>query len=211
MTDQGNNGNVPPAPGPAAPPPLAPAPPPVQPAYQPAPAPYAPPPAKSGPGLWPLFTFLAFATGVGGTILTLWLTGDLWNSSSSSYSSPSYSSGSSNGLGSGTPMSSAPVPVPAPAPAPTTTPASGYPPTPATLPGTWGPGCPGSDNGGLVFYDDGTAMSDGESGTWTLDGNYVNLNNGRETLALHWEMLSNDSARVRRSGTSQTRIVNRCP
>lgn len=207
MTDQGNNGNIPPPPNPTAPPPLAAASPPVPPAAQPAPAPYYPSPARSGPGLWPLFVFLAFALGVGGTILTLWLTGQLWNSQSSSYSSPGSGSASSNGMGASAPMPS----TPAPAPAPTTTPASGYPPTPDTLTGTWGPGCPGSTDDGITFYDDGTAMSDGENGTWTLDGSYVNLNNGRETLALYWEMVSNDSARVRRSGTSQTRMVYRCP
>ncbi len=208
MTDQGNNGSLPPTPGPAAPPPLAAAPAPVQPAYQPAPAPYSPPPANSGPGLWPLFVFLAFAVGVGGTILTLWLTGELWNSRSSSSSGPNYGSVSNNGMGSGMAMPSTPAPAPAPPAQPTT---SGYPPTPETLTGSWGPGCPGSSNDGIIFYDDGTAASDGETGTWQIDGSEVTLNNGSETLVLQWEMLGADRARVRRSGTGESRVISRCP
>ena len=210
MTDDRNAGGVPPAPGSAAPPPLAPSPSSVQPAFQPVPtpAPYSPP-AKGGPGLWPLFTFLAFAVGVGGTILTLWLTGELWNSSPGSYSSPGDASVTGNGTGSVTPVPSTQAPTPAPpAPAPATT---GYPPTPDTLTGTWGPGCPGSNNDVIIFYDDGTAASDGETGTWQIDGNSVTLNNGSETLVLQWEMLSDGRARVRRSGTAQSRVISRCP
>ncbi len=209
MTDQGNDGDVPPA-APAAPPPLAATPPPAQPAYQPAPAVYALPPARSGPGLWPLFTFLAFAIGVGGTILTLWLMGDLWKSRSSFNSGPGHSGESSNGM-SGMSMPSTPAPIPAPpTPAPPTTATTGYPPTPDTLTGTWGPGCPGSSNDVIIFYDDGTAASDGETGTWQIDGNNVTLNNGSETLVLQWEMLADGRARVRRSGSTQSRVISRC-
>jgi hypothetical protein len=154
-----------------------------------------------------LFTFLAFAAGVGGTILTLWLTGELWNSSSRSQSGPGYSDAASRGMGSGTPVSSAPTPAPPTAAPPATT---GYPPTPDTLTGTWGPGCPGSSNDVIIFYDDGTAASDGETGTWQIDGNSVTLNNGSETLVLQWEMLSDGRARVRRSGTTQSRVISRC-
>jgi len=253
MTDQGNDGDAPPAaPGPAAPPPLADAPPPLesaaapppvqpvpeappvqqappappvqptppaspQPAYQaapapapapaappvPSPAPSYPPPAKSGPGAWPLFTFLAFLVGVGGTVLTLWLTGDLGGSSSSSSSGSGYSSGS---YGSDT-NSTLPAYVPSTPSRPTM---SASPPSVATLTGTWGPGCPSSRNDAITFYADGTAMSDGESGSWSLDGSYVNLNNGRQNMSLYWEMTGNGSARVRRSGDSRVRTIYRC-
>lgn len=199
MTDQGNGGIVPPAP--AAPPPLAAAPPPIQPAPRPAPA---PPPVRSGAGLWPLFTFLAFAIGVGGTLLTLWLTGELWNSKSSSYASSGSGSGSSNATGPGPAM---PAPAP-PSPAPPTS--SSTPPTPSTLTGTWGTQCSGSGGDIIIFYDDGTAASDGENGTWQIDGNYVTLNNGSENLVLYWEMLGDGRARVRRSGTSESRVLSRC-
>jgi hypothetical protein len=91
---------VPPPSEPAAPPPLA-APPPPQPAPQPSSAPSAPPPAPGGgSGKWILFIILAFAAGVGSTILVLWLTGDLWDSRSSSYAAPNH--GSTGPTGSGT-------------------------------------------------------------------------------------------------------------
>ncbi|HTU12014.1 MAG TPA: hypothetical protein VMG08_14080 [Allosphingosinicella sp.] len=219
MTDDRNGGNVPPAPIPAAPPPLAAAPPPAAPvAPQPAPPqsqpaapqpqpPYYPPPPKSKTGLWVFFLFVAFAAGAGGAILTLWLTGELWNSRStvqpSSYGSPA--TGGVTGADTGmTPP--APSPAPAPAPAPT----GGAVPTADTLAGSWGPNCPGSNSDAITFYQDGTAESDGESGSWSLNGNYVTLNNGRQNMTLYWEMVGNDSARVRRSGDSRTETVNRC-
>lgn len=204
MTDDRNSG-VPPAQG-HAPPPLAPPAAPVPPPYQPAPAPWQPA-ARSGPGLWPLFTVLAFLVGAGGTILTLWLTGDLWNSRTSTSSSTVAGSAQGGGLNPATSMTPPPASVPSPGPATT----GGTAPTPASLPGSWGPACPGSADEAITFYADGTASSDGESGTWSLDGNYVNLNNGRESLTLYWEMVGSGSARVRRAGDSQSRIVNRCP
>lgn len=153
-------------------------------------------------GPWLFFVFLAFAVGVGGTILTLWLTGELWNSRSSSYYGPNYGSVSSNGTGSGSAVSPTPAPPP---PA-----MSSNMPTPATLTGTWGTGCPGSGGDVIIFYDDGTAASDGENGTWQIDGNYVTLNNGSENLVLYWEMIGDGRARVRRSGASETRVLSRC-
>ena len=203
MTDDRNSG-IPPAQG-HAPPPLAPPPAPVPPPYQPAPAPMPYPVARSGPGLWPLFTVLAFLVGVGGTILTLWLTGDLWNSRPS-VSSSTFAGGSTGGGLNPGPGMNPPAGVAPPGPATT----GGTAPTPATLPGSWGPNCPDSADEALTFYPDGTASGDGENGTWSLDGNFVTLNNGRETLTLHWEMVGSDSARVRRAGDSQARIVNRC-
>jgi len=102
MSDDRNDGSVPPPAAPAAPPPLAAAPPPVNPPQpvpppvpQPQPAPgYPPPGGGCKTGMWALFIILAFAAGVGLTILTLWLTGDLWNERSSYASSSSYGSGS---------------------------------------------------------------------------------------------------------------------
>jgi hypothetical protein len=186
--------------------------PPPQPVPQPVPAPYYPPPAKGGKGLWILLIILAFAAGVGGTILTLWLTGDLWNSRSNYYPS-GYGSGTGSSPGSSTTTGTtgstgytapAPTPVPAPSVGVSTRP------TASTLVGSWGRACPGSGNELITFYADGTASSDGENGTWSLDGSYVNLNNGRQNLSLYWEMLGNDSARVRRSGAAETRMVYRC-
>ena len=234
MTDDRNDGSVPPVPGPAAPPPLAEPPPPA--AAAPPPAPAAPPPApaaappappvpapyypappapaapapyypapqqaRRGAGLWPLFAFLAFLAGVGGTILTLWLTGELWNSRSSSYSNPIYSSGGTTNTATDTAM--APVPPPAPSPAFSAMPTS------STLTGTWGPSCPGSRSEAITFYADGTASGDGESGSWSVSGNYVSLNNGSRTMTVYWEMTGADSARVRQSGESDSRTVYRC-
>lgn len=202
MTDDRNGGAVPPAPVPAAPPPLASAPPPAAPVQPQVVAPYYPPVSNSKTGLWVFLIILAFAVGVGGTILTLWLTGDLWNSSSR-YIPSSYSSSTAGGTG-----TTGATTYPTPPPPPSTT--SGYAPTADVLPGTWGPGCPGSTNQALTIYADGTAAMDGENGSWSLNGNYVTLNNGRETMTLYWEMVTNDSARVRRSGDSQTRTISRC-
>jgi hypothetical protein len=202
MTDDRNVGGVPPASAPAAPPPLASAPAPAAPLPPQVAPPYYPPTSNSKTGLWVFLVILAFAVGVGGTILTLWLTGELWNSSAR-YTPSSYTSSMPTGTGSagGTGYT-------APTPPPSTT--GGYAPTADVLPGTWGPGCPGSNNQALTLYADGSASSDGENGTWSLNGNYVTLNNGREVMTLYWEMVSNDTARVRRSGDSQTRTVSRC-
>jgi hypothetical protein len=106
------------------------------------------------------------------------------------------------------PLAAPPPPV-AP-PQPQTAPPY-YPPTEASLQGTWGENCPGSRTGALTFYGDGTAVGDNERGTWSLNGNYVTLTSDRNTMTLYWEMLGNDTARARRSGDSQTRTVNRCP
>ena len=200
MTADRNDAGVPPTPAPSAPPPLAAAPPPVAPVQPQVAPPYYPPATNSKTGLWVFFIILAFAVGVGGTILTLGLTGELWNSGS--YRSPSsYSSTSGSGTTGGSGFST-------PTPPPST--GSGYAPTADVLPGSWGPGCPGSSNQALTLYADGTATMDGETGSWSLSGNYVTLNNGREVMTLYWEMVSNDSARVRRSGSSDTRTINRC-
>jgi hypothetical protein len=200
MTDDRNGGGVPPPSEPAAPPPLAVAPPPVAPPQPPSAAPYYPPASNSKTGLWVFFVILAFALGVGGTILTLWLTGDLWSSGSR------YAPG---GYGGGTTSSSTPYGSSTPTPPPSS--GSGYAPTEASLQGTWGENCPGSSSGAITFYGDGTALGDGERGTWSLNGNYVTLTSDRNTMTLYWEMLGNDTARARRSGDSRTRTVNRCP
>jgi hypothetical protein len=203
MTDDRNGGAVPPASGPAAPPPLAAPPPPVAPPQPQSAPPYYPPVSNSKTGLWVFFVILAFAVGVGGTILTLWLSGELWNSGSlhppGSYGGSTTSTSTPYGSSTGTP------------PPPPSTSASGYPPTEASLQGTWGENCPGSRTGALTFYGDGTAVGDNERGTWSLNGNYVTLTSDRNTMTLYWEMLGNDTARARRSGDSQTRTVNRCP
>ena len=207
MTDNRNGGGVPPASAPAAPPPLASAPPPVAPPQPPAAplqpqstAPYYPPVSSSKTGLWVFFIILAFAVGVGGTILTLWLTGDLWNSGAR-YIPSSYTSSTPTGTGT-TGGTGYATPPPATG--------GGYAPTADVLPGTWGPACPGSNSQALTIYADGTAAMDGENGTWSLNGNDVTLNNGRENMTLYWEMVTNDTARVRRSGDSQTRTISRC-
>ncbi len=218
MTDDRNGGvPPPPTPPPTTPPPLATDPPPAVPSpppqagpqlsHTPAAPPVAPPPApapRSRTGLWIFLIILSFAAGVGGTILTLWLTGELWNSDSRSYPS-SYGSSSSTGTGTtGTsPNGSGSATVPSGG--------SFYPPSASTLAGTWGEGCPGSRTDVVTFYPDGSASSDGEDGTWSLNGSYVTLNNGRQNMTLYWEMVGNDSARVRRSGDSRTRTIYRCP
>jgi hypothetical protein len=157
--------------------------------------------------MWMAFVILAFAAGVGGTMLTLWLTGDLWNSRSS-YSPPSYG-GSMNGAtgttgtnayGGTTPA--APQPVPSGS-------YEGSAATPMSLQGTWGPNCPGSTNQAATFYADGTMQADGETGSWTLDGYNLTVRTPRETMDYRWEMLGNDSARVTR-GSGNPRVVNRC-
>ena len=206
MSDDRNDGSVPPPSAPAAPPPLAAPPPPVAPAQpapqpvpQPMPAPgYPPPAAGSKTGMWALFIILAFAAGVGATILTLWLTGDLWNSRSSSYPPASY--GSSSGSGTSSFGSST---------APSTT-GRGYAPTEASIVGTWGERCPGSTTGAITFYSDHTVAGNNETGSWSLSGNYLTATTSRGTNTLYWEQLSETSARVRASGASATRLINRC-
>lgn len=210
MTDDRNDGGVPPPPEPAAPPPLAAAPPtvtPPQPAPQPVPQPYPaqaylPPAAGSKTGMWVLFIILAFAAGVGGTILVLWMTGDLWNSRSSYSPSSTYSSGSGS-FGS-TPSTSSSL-------TPPSTSGGGNAPTEASIVGTWGENCPGSRNGTMTFYSDHMAEGDGQRGSWSLNGNYVTLTNEHETNTLYWEMVNNDTARARRASGGDMRTVNRCP
>jgi hypothetical protein len=170
---------------------------------QPQSAPYYPPASNSKTGLWVFFVILAFAVGVGGTILTLWLTGDLWNSSAR-YTPSSYNGSTSGSGATGESGFSTPTPPPS-------TSGAGYAPTEASLQGTWGPGCPNSQAEALTFYSDGTASTDNERGSWSLNGNYVTLISESNTMTLYWEMVSNDTARVRRTGDSQTRTVSRCP
>lgn len=204
MSDDRNDGSVPPPSAPAAPPPLAGSPPP-QPAPQPVPqanpaAAYPPPAGGSNTGKWALFIILAFAAGVGLTILTLWLTGDLWNSRSG------YSPPSSYGSGSGTSSYGSPDTN-------TSTFAStsgGYAPTEASIVGTWGEGCPGSRAGAITFYSDHTVVGDNGQGSWSLSGNYLTANTDRGTNTLYWEMVSGSQARVRRSGSTATRFISRC-
>lgn len=203
MTDDRNGGGVPPASQPAAPPPLAATPPPVAPPQPQTAPPYYPPTSNSKTGLWVFFIILAFAVGVGGTILTLWLTGELWNSGSR-YSPSSYSGSTTSSTTPYGSSSSTPSPPPSAG-------SGSYAPTEASLAGTWGEGCPASRAGAITFYSDGTALGDGESGTWSLNGSYVTLTSDRNTMTLYWEMLNNDTARARRTGDSQTRTVNRCP
>jgi hypothetical protein len=211
MSDDRNAGGVPPAPEPAAPPPLAAVPPPVvppQPVPQPVPQPYpapAYPPAAGGSktGMWVFFLILAFAAGVGATILTLWLTGDLWNSRSSYYPPSSY--GSSSGSGTSSFGSSPSTGTPA---APST---GGYAPTEMTIVGTWGEGCPASRAGAITFYSDHTIVGDNGQGSWSLTGYYVTATTDRGTNSLYWEMISGSQARVRRAGSSSSRLISRCP
>ena len=204
MSDDRNDGSAPPVPEPVAPPPLAAAPPPVappQPAPQPQPAPAYPPPAGGDKtGMWVLFIILAFAAGVGGTILTLWLTGDLWNSRSSYYPPSSYGSGTSS-YGSA-PSTNTPT-------APSTS--GGYAPTEATIVGTWGENCPASRGGAITFYSDHTIVGDNGQGSWSLSGNYLTATTARGTNSLYWEMVSASQARVRRAGSSSSRLISRCP
>jgi hypothetical protein len=147
---------------------------------------------------------LAFAAGVGVTLLFLWLNGPIGRSRepAEKNSSVSNTSGSSEvGVNIATP---AIAPVPAPSPAQT-----GSAPTPASLEGTWGPECPGSRNESATFYGDGTMEADGDTGSWSLNGYEVTLNGERDTTVVRWEMLGSDSARVSRPGGA-SRIVNRC-
>jgi len=199
VTDDRNGGATPPPSEPAAPPPLAAAPPPVSPIQPPTPppvpAPYYPPVSSgSGSGRWILFIILAFAAGVGLTILTLWLTGDLWNDRSSSYSPSSY--GSSSGSGTSSYGS--------------TSPSFSSVPTDVTIIGTWGTRCPSSVSDAVTFASGNRVSSDGDSGTFSVSGNYVTVNTSRQTLNFYWEMIDANTARVRRSGDSQTRMIYRC-
>ena len=207
MTDGRNDGTVPPATGSSAPPPIAAAPPPVLPP-QPAPqvypgAAYPAPAGGSRTGMWVLFIILAFAAGVGLTILTLWLTGDLWNSRSSYYSPSSYGSNSGSGTSTyGGSLDSN-----------TTTSTSTYgssAPTEMNIVGTWGEYCPSSRSGAITFYSDHTMVGDNGQGTWSLSGNYLTATTDRGSNALYWEMVGNNQARVRRSGSSSTRLIGRC-
>lgn len=204
MTDDRNDGSVPPPAGTAVPPPLPAAPPPVAPPQplQPVPLPVAmpgyPPPVGGGKtGMWVLFIILAFAAGVGGTILTLWLTGDLWNSRSSYYPPSSYGSGTSS-YGSSTSTPTAPSA------------SGGYAPTEVTIVGTWGENCPASRNGAITIYSDHTLVGDNGQGSWSLSGNYLTATTDRGTNSLYWEMISASQARVRRSGSSSSRLISRC-
>src|SRR5207237_7662735 len=168
MSDDRNDGSVPQPRVPVAPPPLAAGPPPVAPA-QPAPEPYTAPayPRPAGgnkTGRWVLFIILAFAAGVGGTILVLWLTGDLWNSRSSYYPPSSY--GSSSGSGTSSYGSSTTTPT-----APSTS--GSYAPTEMTIVGTWGENCPASRRGAITFYSDHTIAGDNGQRSWSLSGNYL--------------------------------------
>ena len=212
MGDERNDGGVPPTPEPAAPPPLAAAPPPVappQPAPQPAPAPAYPLSAGgSKTGMWALFIILAFAAGVGSTILVLWLTGELWNSSS--YYSPPPSYGSSSGSGTNSYGSSSSTTGSSTSTS-TSTSGSGVAPTEMSIVGTWGENCPGSRSGAITFYSDHTAVDDERRGSWSLSGNYLTLTNENETTTLYWEMVNSDMARARRSGASEMRTISRCP
>lgn len=83
--------------------------------------------------------------------------------------------------------------------------------TTSSVTGNWSPNCSGNPNDMLRLYADGSAMMEGEGGTWSLDGNYVNLVSHRgQRLSVYWESTGYSSARVRRSGTSQTRTIYRC-
>ena len=192
---------------------MAAAPPPVvspQPAAQPSAAPVYPPPAPGGgTGKWFLLIILAFAAGVGGTILVLWLTGDLWNSHPSAYPPPNYGSSSGTTGTTGT-TGTSPYGTSSPQTPTNIRPSEGAPPTVASLQGTWGPNCPASATQAATFYGDGTMQADGESGTWSLDGYNLTMRTSRGTDNYRWEMLGNDSAQVTR-GTGTPRVVNRCP
>lgn len=196
MSDDRNDGTVPPAPE-SAPPPLAAAPPPVSP---PQPAPAAAPPqhpaATSRTGLWAMMTVIAFGAGVGLTLLVLWLNGSIGESRRGSADAPAstYNANPFGGTGA----------TPSP-PAPS----YGNVPTAASLQGTWGPRCPGSRDDAATFYADGTMEADGETGSWTLSGNDLTVTTPRQTMTLRWEMLGNNSANVTRSG-GNSRVVNRC-
>lgn len=167
--------------GPVPAPPLAAAPP----SHQPEPA------RKPGAPLGWLAA--AFGAGVATTILALWLTGAIWNASRH----PStYATGKSDG---------------STAPLPTETGGGGYAPTDETMVGTWGEHCPGSRNNSFTLYTDHSAAGDDDRGSWSVNGYDVTLSSSIQTFTMRWEMLSPQSARVTRAGSSRTRIVNRCP
>ena len=151
--------------------------------------------------MWVLFIILAFAAGVGGTILVLWLTGDLWNSRSSYFPPSGY--GSTSGSGTSSYGSSTNTPT-----APSTS--GGYAPTEMTIVGTWGENCPASRRGAITFYSDHTIVGDNGQGSWSLSGNYVTATTDRGTNSLYWEMMSSSQARVRPSGRSSSRLISRC-
>ncbi len=212
MTDDRDGGDIPPIPEPAPPPPLATEAPPAAPAVPQPPAapaspPLAPPQAPAPPpsaatgrtGFWAAMIVLAFGAGVGLTLLVLWLSGSLGDSRQRfDVTSPTsnYGSGPSSFGGSGS------------TPAPPGT-SDGSAPTVLSIAGTWGPNCPGSRTDAATFYGDGTMVADRDSGTWSLSGNDMTVQLGRETTMLRWEMLTNDSARLTRTG-GRSRIVYRC-
>ncbi len=163
-----------------------------------------------------LLMLLAFILGAGAAVLTLWLSGELWSSrSSSSYSSGSYGSG---GYGSNSTMATTDS-YSSSSSSPYSNSATGssgtYQPNTSSIVGSWAPSCSGSPNQRVTFYSDGSAYMDGETGRWSVSGNYVTMTSSRgQTMTLYWEMLSASSApssaQVRRAGDSQSRYVYRC-
>ena len=202
MSDEGRGTDMPPGPLPV--PPLASAPPPV--ARTPAPPQFRPPPpatAQNRKSFWMAMVGLAFAAGVGVTLLFLWLNGPIGASREpASKRSPAGNAAASSGLNANTSTVAPQVPSPPPV-------RTGTAPSAAVLEGTWGPECPGSTNESATFYGDGTMEAEGDTGSWSLNGYEVTLDGERETMILRWEMLGNDSARVSRDGGAP-RIVNRC-
>lgn len=187
MTDGRSRGESPPLPGP---PPLAPEPPSV----------IAPPRPRD---LWMTMFGVGFATGAGVTLLFLWFTGPI-----GSWRAPAARGSVTNASGTaGTSFNvNTPVPSQVPEPPPALT---GTAPSAALLEGTWGADCPGSRSGAVTFHDDGTMETDGQTGSWSLNGYEMSLGGARDTTMVRWEMLGNDSARVSRPGGA-SRVVNRC-
>jgi Tol biopolymer transport system component len=62
----------------------------------------------------------------------------------------------------------------------------------------------------ITLYSDHTIAGENGQGSWSLSGNYLTATTDRGTNSLYWEMISASQARVRPSGRSSSRLINRC-
>lgn len=136
----------------------------------------------------------------GGIALALWLTGVIGGGPRSADGAPP-----GNGSIAGNGMAaSRPVSPPAPARAA----AGGI--TRDYLIGTWGPLCPGQNEGSLEFRADGTVVSAQGVATWTLAGDRVTTVGGGVTESSMWTPQGPDSVAVNVPGVAAA-TLRRCP